>query len=326
MRFGLGGKAARDGLVGIAFAEGLAVAVVERPRGLRPRLADCTWVALSQAPDARELRNQCQRLRLGRAHCATVMNPQDYQLLLVEAPRVEPSELRAAVRWQVKDLIDFHLDDAVLDVFEIPGQRQHAQAQIMMYAVVARAAAVRQRIELLERCDLRLNAIDIPEMALRNLAALTEEEASGVVLLHLGEAGGLITLSRQHNLFLARRIEVGAAALRAAAGSGAPAPASGEIIDTAFDKLIDGIVLEIQRSIDYYDRHFAQPPLAGMVVTPPGPGLDGLESGLHRRLGLPVRRLDLNALLDVAQPLDASTQAHCLLAVGAALRQEETVL
>jgi len=331
LRFGLGGKAAPDGLVGISCAGGLAIAVVERPRGLRPRLADCTWGAPSQALDARELRNQCQRLRLGRAPCATVMDPQDYQLLLVEAPRVEPSELRAAIRWQVKELIDFHIDDAVLDVFEIPGQGPHAQSQarIMMYAVAARAAAVRQRIELLERCDLRLNVIDIPEMALRNIAALTEEDARGVVMLHLGESSGLITLTRQHNLYLARRIEVGAAALRAAAGSGAAGSelASGDPGDTRFDQLIDAIVLEIQRSIDYYDRHFAQPPLAGVLVAPPGPGLEhGLESSLSSRLGLPVRRLDLNELMEVAQPLDASTQAHCLLAVGAALRQEEMAL
>ena len=62
--------------------------------------------------------------RLTRAHrlddqiCITTLNIGSYALLLVEAPDVPATELRAAIRWRVKDLIDFHIDDAVIDVFD----------------------------------------------------------------------------------------------------------------------------------------------------------------------------------------------------------------
>jgi MSHA biogenesis protein MshI len=59
-----------------------------------------------------------KRYAIKRAPCIGVMTPNSYQLLLVEAPPVPDAELRSAVRWKVQDLIDFHIDDAIVDVFE----------------------------------------------------------------------------------------------------------------------------------------------------------------------------------------------------------------
>jgi MSHA biogenesis protein MshI len=323
LRIGWGRRNARGGLIGVTLGEGLAIATVERVRDARPRLLGCSWMPTPEPLGERELRAERQRLKLGRQRVNSVLEADEYQLLLVEAPRVEPTELRAAVRWRVKEMIDFHIDDAVIDVFEIPGQQQRGQGQAMMYAVVAKMARIRSRIGLLEGADLRLEVIDIPELALRNIAALAPEDASGLVTLQLGARSGLITLTRQQNLFLARRIDSGGQTLLEAA-AGSDAPEADEY--GAVAQLVDSIVLEIQRSIDYYDRHFAQPPLAAVAVAPPGPGLDWLDEQLNRRLGLPVRRLDLNEMLDAAAPLDEATQARCLLAVGAALREEDTAL
>lgn len=323
MRIGWSTGKTRAGWVGVTLIDGLAVATVERVREGRPRLLACHWGSTEGQPVERELKAERQRSKLSRGRVCTVLGPSEYQLLLVEAPRVEPTELRAAMRWRIKDLIDFHIDDAVIDVFEIPGQQQRGQGQSMMYAVVATQMMVRKRIGLIESADLKLEAIDIPELVLRNVAALTPEDASGLVMLQLDRDGGLITLTRQQHLFLARRIDAGSTALlEAAAASDGPATDEyGPVSD-----LVDAIVLEIQRSIDYYDRHFAQPPLAAVLVAPPGPGLGWLEEQLNRRLGLPVRRLDLNSLLDIPQPLDEATQARCLLAIGAALRIEDSAL
>ncbi len=52
-------------------------------------------------------------------------------------PAACDNELRAAVRWRIKDLIDFHIDDAVIDVFEMPAHARGGPNR-MMYAVKAR--------------------------------------------------------------------------------------------------------------------------------------------------------------------------------------------
>ncbi len=236
--------------------------------------------------------------------------------MLVEAPEVDPSELKQAVRWRVKDLIDFHIDDAILDVFDIPGQVVRGRGR-MMYVVAARSALLSQRIALLEGLSLRLEAIDIAELALRNVAALTPEDVSGVGLLYLAPDYGVITLTRQATLYLARTLDTGHAALSAGT-RGAESTLAG-------NGPVDGIVLEIQRSLDYYDSHFSQAAIAALYVVAPA-GAASLAGDLDAALDLDVRHLDLRELMECPDGLDRDQQAGSMLAIGAALRHEQVAL
>ena len=42
-------------------------------------------------------------------------------MLSLEAPAVPREELKTAVGWRLKDMLDFHIDDATIDVLAIPG-------------------------------------------------------------------------------------------------------------------------------------------------------------------------------------------------------------
>jgi len=48
-------------------------------------------------------------------------------------------------------------------------------------------------------------------MAQRNLASILPEDVSGVAMLTLTETRGLITITRQGELFLSRRLDLGLA-------------------------------------------------------------------------------------------------------------------
>ena len=136
-----------------------------------------------------------------------MLDESEYSLLLTEAPDVKPEELRTALRWRVKDLIDFHINDATLDAFELPGADGNKSRE--MYAVAARNEAIRRRADALQNAGINLEVIDIPEMAQRNLAALLPEDAQGVALLSFTNRGGLLTISRQGDLYLSRGLDVG---------------------------------------------------------------------------------------------------------------------
>ena len=249
------------------------------------------------------------------------MAPNDYQLLLVEAPDVESTELRAAIRWRIKDLIDFHIDDAVVDVVEIPGQ-DRGRAR-MMYVVVARAACVRERVDVIEDAGLELVAIDVEELALRNLVALADTDRRGVCALWFGADHGLIVIVRDGELYLARRIEIGITHLFGAAQHGDPE--HGELGDP-LASLLDQVTLEIQRSLDYYDSHFSNPPVANVFVAPCAPAMPFIATHLDRGLEPRVQELSLERLFPAATLPDPTVQARCLTAVGAALRLEDVVL
>lgn len=309
----------KNALASVCMREhGIAVARVRREANLPPVLERALFQPADSVADrGAALPRLVKTQQLDRAVGVTAMEPGSYSLVLVEAPDVKPDELRAAIRWRVRELIDFHIDDAVVDAFEVP-QKNPAGQNRMMYAVVARSSEVRALIDQLTQAGLRLEVVDIPELALRNIAALLPEDSGGVALLYLGAQRGLIVITRQQNLYMSRRIETGLSAL--------PDTAIHAGERDTIDDWLDRIITEIQRSLDYYDSHFSAPPVAAIVVCPTGQEIPGMTQYMNDQLGIPVRTLDVNGIIDCETPLDAATQADCLLAIGAALRQESRTL
>lgn len=305
-------KLQKNAVVGVCPDEtGIAVARVRRQKDNPPVLEVCV------AKDTPNLSLQGAELsRLTKAHdldrqvCVTTLNLGDYSLLMIEAPEVPDEELRAAIRWRIKDLIDFDINDAVVDVFEIPNQKAPGKGKLN--AVVGRAREVRSRIELLNDAGLAVKVVDIPEMAMRNIAALLPEDVAGTALLYLGRKNGLITITRQQTLYLSRRIDIGYESFQAEVESG----------DTdRINKRLDHIVVEIQRSMDYYESHFSQPAVANVVIAPLSTAIPGMESYIQAQIGVNCRQMDINAIIDTGEALDPHTQGRCFLAIGAALRE-----
>src|SRR5688572_4288793 len=177
-------------------------------------------------------------MHFDRYQCATLLNPGDYQMLVVEAPTVPPAELKSAIRWRIKDLLDFHVDDATVDVLDIPPEtgsqpgRNHS-----MYAVAARNEIIRGCVKSFETARIPLAVIDIPEVAQRNISALHETEGRGAALLYFNNDFGLLTITSRGELYLSRRIEIGMRQILVAGPE-------------ARDELFGRVVLELQRSFD----------------------------------------------------------------------------
>lgn len=292
-------RAIAKGRIGVVFGKNqIAIAVVERV-GDKHHLKRCEVLALSaeEGPDARVA--VLKGAGLPRLPVSAVLAAEDYQMVLVEAPDVPPAELRAAMRWRLKDAIDFRVEDAVVDVFDVPPQNRGGVGR-MMYAVAARRAAVERYSTGLAPLST-LDVIDVPELCLRNLASSLPAAAGGVALLHLGETTASVVLVRGTTFYFSRQMEL-----------------------RGFRS--EGIELELQRSLDYYERHFDQPPITKIVVSANGSGAESLIEALNRDTGFDVTALDLNTLLSCDVPLAPETSSACLMAVGAALREERRSL
>jgi MSHA biogenesis protein MshI len=309
---GLRKSFAARGRVGLAFGPNdIAVAVMRRDGG-GSILERCELLPLDPARGADAASAALRAAGLPRMPVSTVLRPEDYQLALVEAPDVPPAELRAAMRWRLKDSIDFRVEDAVIDLFAVPEQNRGSQGR-MMYAVAARRSAVDRYAGALGAVQA-FDVIDVPELCLRNLAALLPAAAAGVALLYLGETSVTIVLVRGTTFYFSRQMTLQPAPPAAAQG------AAGARVDAA------SVVLELQRSLDYYERHFDQPPITRIAVSPAGARANELARDLGSETGFEVASLDLNVLLHCATPIEPAAQAACLLAVGAALREEHRSL
>lgn len=306
-------KSTVPGLTGIEVREdGVSVVRVLRDPGRPPRVTACEfrpWEGKGAERD-KVLSRLASDFDLRRSRCTTVLDPNDYTLLLTEAPDVPAEELRSALRWRIKDMIDFHVDDATIDVFDVTTPNTTGKNR-SMYVVAARNAAIQRRVDLCDNAGINLDVIDIPELALRNIAATLPEDVRGVVTLSFSVQRGLVTITRQGEIFLSRRLEMGLAHLL-------------ETDERA--PLFDQIVLEVQRSLDYFDSHFRQAHIDSLVLAPPSGDVPGLIDYLNQNLNLKAKAIDLASVMQFDVDATSIMQADGLIALGAALRQEEKAL
>ena len=283
--------------------DSVSSATVKQNRNGKPLLQHCSYDALAPGQEMDALLAKAIA-DLEKAPCSALLDSSDYQLLMVEAPEVPSSELKAAIRWRIRDLIDFHIDDAVLDVFDTPPSGARG-VQEHLYTVVTRSALVKEKVDMLQNAGAPLEIIDIPELALRNIAARLAQDAGGQATLYFTAEQGLITLTRDATLYLARSFDIGYQHLR-------------ETPD-----LVDRLALELQRSMDYYDRHFQQAPISAITLCPtPDPLPSTIADQLNQQTGIEVHELRIDELVDSAASVDDELFARCLLAIGTALRSE----
>lgn len=252
---------------------------------------------------------QAANMSLERAPTSVVLAADAYQLQLVEMPNVPDDEMLAAVRWRIKDLIDYPVEEAVVELFEMPRHANPGNTPIA-YAVVTRKTEVLQQMERMQDADLQLDVIDIPELCIRNIAALLPQDEHGVAVLHFTEECGYLTVTRRGVLHMMRRLDSGRKEFSDAAGE-----------DSVLQERISGIALEIQRSLDYYESHYDCRPV-GEVVLGPGVDFQLLSTALSEHLGLTVSSLAFEDLFAMEEAVSPEEQGSCLLAIGAALRTD----
>ena len=292
----------------------LSIAYGRREPGVRPQVSQIASYPI-EAGSEREAKVIAQRMRLDHFRCETLMSAGEYQLLTVEAPNVPPAELRAAVRWSVQGLIDFHIDDATVDVLDIPTDPGSSGASHAMYAVIARNDLVKNHIDSFQEAAIPLSVIDIAETAQRNIGVLCEaEDERAVALLYVAETYCLLTVNFKGELFLTRRIELGLEQLF-------------RHDDRAREGVLNRILLEIQRTLDVFERQYHFVPLGKLVVAPE-PKDTGMREYLAENLDLPVVSLELGEIVDFADGLepDRATQWKHFHLIGACLRQESKAL
>ncbi|MDP2762764.1 MAG: agglutinin biogenesis protein MshI [Sideroxyarcus sp.] len=281
--------------------------------GVRPQVTRCIFYAANEVNSATLDRIRKEE-QLENVRFTTLLSANEYQLMMVEAPSVPVEELKTAIRWKIKDSLSYHVDDATIDVLQIPIGKYGSERPQTLYAVAASNETIRKRISLFEKARIDLSVIDIAETAQRNIAALYEKEGRGLALLAFDDEGGLLTITNDGELYLARRIDISIGQL---------SDADEKLRQQARDR----VELEVQRSLDYFDRQFHQVSINRMLVSAPD------ELGLVQLLGsnpaLPVEALDLAQGMDiigVPALADSEFASYALHALGAALRLEKKAL
>ena len=300
-------KVFSPGWVGLApLGDRVHVAHVVCTEGQRPALR---WVCEAPWNDPTQALRGLRRSRsLQRQRTVAVLQRTQYQLLSMEAPELPRAEWRDALRWKLKDMVDFEVDSAGIELLEVPGSPAQRRAPALI-AVAAPHSALGPLAEAGTDAGLPWQAIDVPETALRNIAALAEEPGRGQALLHVGADHSTLVITWQGELLLSRHIDVSLAQLT-------------DADESARQQCYERASLELQRTLDNVERQFSQASLARVLVAPGVPLAEFIRY-VSDLVYVPVAALDLAALIDltaVPELADATAQATYLPAIGAALR------
>jgi MSHA biogenesis protein MshI len=298
-----------EGWLSVAFApDRIDFAHIRRRAGKKPEVLLLSTYQRA-GNDVEALTSLRKVLKLARYCCSSLLRVGEYQLLQVEPPDMPANELKEALRWRIKDMLSFPVESATIDVLEIPSDPAAVGRAKQVFAVAANNSIIAARMALFDDAKVPLLAIDIPEMAQRNVSALFEEEDRGLAMLCCDDSGAMLTFTFKGELYAARHTEV-------------PLIQMQQAEETRREQLFERISLEVQRSLDNFDRLNGHIRLPHLLVSSL-PEVPGFLEYLRDNLSLPVVAMDLAQVLDfpsipeLAQPI---RQSLCLKVLGAALR------
>lgn len=300
--------------VGIYFAsDGIAVAEIDASNEQMPALKSCQYIAGSDPVERlKQLEKYIKRHSLKKLPCSVVLDGALYNLFQMAAPPVEDEELKDALRWSVKDFVDYPVEEAVIDVFRVPVQ-QNKEPKV--FVVASLRDDIQNTLDFIRKSGLTLMSIDIEELSLGNIVRKIPGHEKGVALLNFEQGHGSINLYHDSSLYVSRRIEVGLERMESLQSLGSELTAIEE-------QVYDPIILELQRSLDFYESEFAKPPISQLVVSPKHPVLQSFFDYAESHSGFRVQFIDLPLLFPESTELDDEANSNCLLAIAAASRVE----
>lgn len=298
-------KSTCQGIVGIGFSpEGIAIAVSNYAENNLLKLVYCEFVHTTNAAEYPViLQNRFVTLNLAHYDCHLVLNPDDYQRIKIDTPPVPEAEIPLAIRWKIADLIDFPVDEAVLDYYPVPISNGN---EATLDVIACPNSIIKPKIAHCTQAGLRLKVIDIQETCLRNLAALLPKNEQGVTVLYLQKTFGIILIQKQGIIYLARQINIGYERLN--------------LLNKFDTDSYDNLALEIQRSLDYIESYYRISITSALAIIPWADNSQTLVDKLNDNYGINAYLMDLSALIPCDIPLDYSTQSLCAPVIGATLR------
>ncbi len=211
-------------------------------------------------------------------------------------PPMPKEELREAVRWEAKKLVPLPLEEMVLDYLVIGEIEDRGVKRIEVLLVAAERVAIQAQLAALEPLRPRIAALDVNPLALLNALRLNYKNdlTNSLAYVDIGAAKMDISIARGGMLRFTRNVQMGgdditktimrdlqvdrAEAEQLKRQKGLSADATGERdqrLRDAIKEAIDRLVLEVQRSIDYYRAQFRDSDIRKIVLM----GGTGLMSG-----------------------------------------------
>ncbi len=229
--------------------------------------------------------------KLTGATCHVALSQNWYQLLQIDRPNVQEDEVADSLVWPVKELINFE-SPIVLDYFDLPVPLAGSKK---VNVVAMPENTVEDIVAGCIEAGVRLDSISIEELAHCSLLPVTDE----AVVTLTQEAGEEIILNivKDGHLYISRRLK----------GFENLAAFSAEELRMG---VLDGLCIQIQRSMDFFESQLRQPPVRKVVLHINAAQPEIIVEQISQVVSASVMVMDLNAVVN--DPSDSLTNLSSL--------------
>jgi MSHA biogenesis protein MshI len=248
-----------------------------------------------------ELGQWCSRHKIDRPCLRFVLDVDQHLMLQVEKPNAPEEELHALLLLNIRDRIDYPVNECQVDYFPLPPDVRRSQERVNV--VAAPLPLLESWVAGAEQARASVDTITVPELALGDLCRQIDAEAMERGICLLIPMGSKVTLLiyRQDYLYMTRTI------------SGLRDWEDYLMPDNP--DIREALLLEIQRTLDYYQTQMQQPPVAKMLLPDWINPLDDLAAYLNANLAMNVDVLNAPEAESVAARRGL-TLAHAALLGG----------
>jgi len=209
-----------------------------------------------------------------------VLSAERYQLIQLDKPAVPEAEMMQALPWLARELTSVAVDDMLLDYIDLPEQASQQTPRINV--VVTAKSSLLELCRELQRRKVQVVNIQPEEWLPRNLLPVQ----NGAVMLVVHQPGQelMLQIIRQGVLYFSRRLR-----------------GFNRIDQYAIAELsqgmLDNLLLEVQRSLDYFEGQLRQAPVKEILFQIASNELPAIVKYFADNGFGQVRALDLAALM-----------------------------
>ncbi|MCK9419928.1 MAG: type IV pilus assembly protein PilM [Nitrospirae bacterium] len=267
-----------------------SIKVVRLSRGgNRPKLLSAMLVELSPDPalaasisgDLRQLRAD---KKIGGANVVTLMPGKHLTIRALTLPKMPPNELREAVRWEAKRHISYSVDSAQVEYLIVNERQEGVLEKYDIVMVAAERAKVLEQLAPFNAAKIKVSAVDANALALRNVLRTREIPADeNTLVVDLGAGKTEVTIFKGGDLRFSRCVESGGLDMTRAVAEALNigfqeaedkkralnilTPPDQDPAIAALQPRVDGLLMEIRRSVEYYKTTFREKSVEGMILS-----------------------------------------------------------
>ncbi|RMH38665.1 MAG: hypothetical protein D6694_12025 [Gammaproteobacteria bacterium] len=258
---------------------GIYAAMVTRGQAYYHAFAPADWPMVATWIRSQAGRRTSAKIRL-------VLDFDQYQLFQAQRPddNVPQSDWRQILALAVRDRLEYPVNECQIDYFPLPDDVRGAHERVNV--VVAHKPRLKKLVDAIHDADLDIDAISVPELELRHLFSsdLGEEVGKGLCVTAPRKERIAFLLYRNSALYMTRTLS----GMRAWEEYLMP-----DDLDVR-----ESLLLEMQRTLDFYQTQLQQPPVKLALVPDWGGMTDDLAGYLAANLGIEIKVLTSPTLGD----------------------------